>query len=132
MKSGKSNRVSRWLVVIGVSVGTGVLLWIGHRLMNPLPIPAATTALGGLLALWLSRGRVNRWLVGGALAGGLAGAALHLFSHVSEGRMHPDEGLIGHVAGDALVGLLIGALCLAAVVWLLALMGRHLRSSTAN
>ncbi len=132
MESGETKRASGWFAVIAVSLGTSLLLLIGHRLINPLPTSAATTALCGVLALWLCRGRLSRWLAGGALAGGLAGALLHVLSHVSEGRMHPDEGLVGHVAGDALIGMLIGAACLAAAVWPLALVRRDVRGSRAN
>lgn len=86
------------------------MLMLGHKMMSPMPIPAATTALGGLAALWMFRMRPTGALVGGAFAGAVVGAAIHTFSHLyaSSPSPHPHEGMSAHILSDTAVGVVIG------------------------
>jgi hypothetical protein len=89
------------------------LLLVGHAMMSPMPIAAATTALGGLIAIWILGLSTTRGITIGATVGALIGTALHVYSHLAEGRMHPDEGFVGHIVTDAAIGIAVGIVALA-------------------
>ena len=84
------------------------MLILGHKMMSPMPIPAATTALGGLAALWMFRMRPTGALAGGAFAGALVGAAIHAFGHLYASSPHPHDGMMAHIATDTAIGVVIG------------------------
>lgn len=107
--------MSRIAPMLIASVAVVAMLMLGHSMMSPLPISAATTALGGLAALWLFRSRPTGALVGGAMTGAGIGAAIHAFSHVFAGHTHPHvhDAVAAHIVGDATFGILVGAVLLA-------------------
>jgi hypothetical protein len=82
-----------------------VLLYLFHRVMDPAPIPALGAVASGLLAFTL---RANwRWLGWGALFGLLAGAGVHVYSHVVERRVESVSQVSMHVAANAALGLVV-------------------------
>lgn len=107
--------MSRFVKMLSVSVVVVGLLMLGHATMSPLPISAATTALGGLAAFWLFRSKPLASLAGGAGTGAGIGAAIHTYSHVFAGHTHGHvhNDVMPHIVGDATVGILIGLAALA-------------------
>ncbi len=111
------SRIARMLIASFVVVA---MLMLGHSMMSPLPISAATTALGGLAALWLFRTRPTGALAGGAITGAIAGAGIHAYSHVVAGHAHPHvhDAIAAHIVGDVTIGVLMGlaVLCVPFVI----------------
>jgi len=116
--------MNRTLGLMLLTAAVVALLSVAHAMMNPMPIAAATTGLGGLVAIWVFRRRTTRGIATCAAAGALVGTALHAYNHFIEGRMHPDEGLLSHVAADAALGIAIGAAALA-LPMMLSRLARH-------
>jgi hypothetical protein len=102
--------MTRIVKMLIASFAVIALLMLGHSMMSPLPISAATTALCGLAALWLFRNRPTGALAGGAITGAIAGAAIHVYSHVFAGHVHPHvhDAIAAHVVGDLTIGVSIG------------------------
>ncbi len=88
-------------------------MYVGDRVIDPLPTPAATMAAGGLGGMWIGRRRRGKSVAIGAAFGLAAGVGLHLWSHYSEGRMNPEGGLLPHVAVDTAQALVIAGIALA-------------------
>ncbi|MCB9855062.1 MAG: hypothetical protein H6818_05185 [Phycisphaerales bacterium] len=107
--------MSRIVQMLIASVAVIAMLMLGHSMMSPLPISAATTALGGLAAFWLFRSRPQGAIVGGAMTGAGVGAAIHTFSHVFAGHTHPhvQDAVAAHIVGDVTIGVIVGAVVLA-------------------
>ena len=99
-------------IVITAAAGLALYL-LPAFLLNPPPIASATGAVGGFVALWPSARRRYWWAGLGVVIGVLLGASFHLFSHYTEGRMHPPEGIVQHVTIDTGLGFGIAALVVA-------------------
>ena len=99
-------------IVITAAAGLALYL-LPAFLLNPPPIASATGAVGGILTFWVSSERRYGWAGLGVIIGVLLGASLHLFSHYSERRMHPPEGIVQHVTIDTGLGFGIAALVVA-------------------
>ncbi|HPF41624.1 MAG TPA: hypothetical protein P5081_23475 [Phycisphaerae bacterium] len=121
--------MSRFVKMFSLSVVVIALLMLGHSMMSPLPISAATTALGGLAALWLLKSHRASVIGSGAGLGAAIGAAVHAFSHVFVGHTHPHvhDAVAAHVVGDVTLGVLIGLAALA-----LPIVALRLSARTAN
>lgn len=100
-------------VLLGIAAAAAVL-WLADRLLQPLPVAAVTATLGGLLGLARVRGHRARRVTAGLAAGLLAGAAHHLWVHVSGHSTAPEEGLILHLLAETGVGLGVAIAALAA------------------
>ena len=99
------------------------LLLVADRLLQPVPVPAATAVAAGLLAVWLGR-RTAIW----AIAGLFPGVGLHTYVHSSGGSPPPEEGVVAHLALDGLYGLIVAAPILLLVTLLAkGLSARHAR-----
>jgi hypothetical protein len=106
------DRRDRVLEILIMSVTVAAVLWAGDWITAPLPIPALTMSLGGLIGLWLVKTtRINRLMIG-STAGLIVGVALHLWSHYAEGRMNLEEGLLYHLVIDTSTALLIAVVAL--------------------
>lgn len=112
--------LSRFVLPLVVSVS---LLFVADRIFEPVPIPAGTAVLGGLLVL-CSRDKVRVVWVGIGLAmGGVIGAVTHLYVHLAGRSTLPEEGVPAHVALDGVLGVAVGgvivvvALAARSVLW---------------
>lgn len=107
--------MSRFVKMLAISIVVVGLLMMGHSMMSPLPISAATTALGGLAAFWLFRSRPTAALGAGGGIGAAIGAGIHAFSHLFVGHTHPHvhDAVAAHIVGDVTVGILVGFAVLA-------------------
>lgn len=90
-------------VVIGALAA--ILLLLADTILQPVPIPAGTALLGGVLALWFRPSGI--WVVVGWVAGGLAGAGIHVSAHLGGRSTIPEAGLTTHVTLDVLGGLAV-------------------------
>lgn len=113
-------RLSR---IAATLIAAGALLLLADRIFEPVPIPAATAAFGGLVASWSSRRGRTVWVLAGLAVGALTGAGMHAVVHWTGRSTLPEEGVPAHVAVDGVVGMAIGA-----VVVLVALSARELLS----
>ena len=98
---------------LGIAISLAGLV-VAHRLINPAPLPAGGTLVGGLIAYAIGTSRAR--FIGSALLGCLVASAVHAYSHVTEGRATSALETAGHVATDAAVGFGLGALLLLAAV----------------
>lgn len=95
---------------------------------NPLPIPALTIAVGGIIASWLTfRFKMAFAFIGAVLGLGI-GAVLHYRMHVTEDRLLPIAEMVRHLAADASFGLPVAVLSLGAAFGLRSLVDRRRRS----
>lgn len=111
------SRIAATLIV------AGALLLLADRIFEPVPIPAATAAFGGLVASWSSRRGRAASVLAGLAVGALTGAGIHAVVHWTGQSTLPEEGVPAHVAADGVLGLVVGA-----VVVLVALLARALLS----
>lgn len=97
-------------------VVTGLLLALADKVLQPVPIPAGTAVLGGLLGLWL--GREFRWVrvCLGVIIGLLPGVGAHSCMHWTGRSTLPQEGFAAHLALDGAEGLAIAVLVVGAGV----------------
>ncbi|NNG17373.1 MAG: hypothetical protein HKM89_12915 [Gemmatimonadales bacterium] len=116
-----TGRIAQIALTAGSAV---VLLFAADWILQPVPIPAGTATLGGLLPLWLVRRGSRLWVAAGLVVGGSVGSAYHLFVHWSGRSSLPGEGLAAHVAADGIRGVAVAAI----VVLFVALVARTLRS----
>ena len=100
-------------LALAAAVAAG-LLFVADRLVNPVPIPAVGVIVGGLIGLSMRKGSL--WLAISGSTGCLIGAAIHVYSHLAEGRVRSASQLLSHVLGDTGVGILIGTAVLGAVI----------------
>jgi hypothetical protein len=99
----------RPIVQLAVPAAVAVaLLLAADWILQPVPVPAATAVLGGLLGLGWGRGAGWGRAAWGVVAGLLAGVGLHLWVHRAGGSPAPDEGLWAHLAADGAVALGVG------------------------
>jgi len=105
--------------VFSVLVGV-VVLGMANLWLDPVPLAAALAWALGLLLFW-TRQSPSLWpAVAGLLGGATLGAIVHLLTHLGGRSPPPAEGLAVHVLFDAALGVMVGALALAASL------GRHL------
>lgn len=109
-------QLSRMALTLVVAV---TLLFLADRMFEPVPIPAGTAVLGGLLMLWSRVKARGVWVGIGLAIGGMIGAAIHLYVHVSGQSTLPEEGVPAHVVADGIHGLAVGGVILlvASAVW---------------
>ena len=94
--------------IFGMTLVATVLFIVAHFVMRPAPVPALSGLVGGLVAYWVVSQRRIPSMVIGWLVGTGVGAAFHLYSHFSEGRMgEPTEGMALHLAFDAVRGMVV-------------------------
>lgn len=91
----------------GTAIGALALLFIADRVLQPVPVPAATAVVGGLVALWLDRTVRWSWILTGVVAGSLAGVGIHSYVHLTGQSTRPEEGLAIHLVMDGGVGLVV-------------------------
>lgn len=114
--------MKRGLQILATLAAAALPVVLADRLLQPVPIPAATAAVGGLLGLWLGRG-LGWGRVGiGVGVGMVLGAAWHGHAHWSGQSTPPAEGLAAHLAVDAAIGFAVAVpalgLALAVRRWL--------------
>jgi hypothetical protein len=115
----------RKLNEIAITAAAGLILYLVPAfLMNPPPFASATGMVGGMLAFWLSSKRRYGWAGFGVVIGILVGASFHLFSHYTEGRMDPPEGIAQHLTVDVGLGFGIAALVLTGALGVHRMIGR--------
>lgn len=116
-------RLSRIAVTLTFA---GLLLLLADGIFEPVPIPAATAALGALVAWWSSRRARALRVITGLVVGALAGAGMHAFVHMTGRSTLPEEGVGAHVAADGVLGLAVGGLValVALSAWALLSRGR--------
>ena len=94
--------------IFGMTLVATVLFVVAHFVMRPAPVPALSGLAGGLIAYWAVSQRKVPSMVIGWLVGTAIGAAFHLYSHYSEGRMgEPAEGIAIHLGFDAVRGMVV-------------------------
>ena len=100
-----------WLLdaVLGLLV-----LILANLVLDPVPVTAATVWIGALALSWIVVNRPGRAAVIGGVVGALAGACVHLYSHLVGQSTEPPEGLALHVLAEGAIGLLVGSLALLA------------------
>jgi hypothetical protein len=98
------------------------LLWVGDRLLQPVPIPAGSAVVGGLLPLWLDCRKT--WVAIGALVGSVLGVGMHAAVHITGGSTLPPEGVPLHVTTDGVRGFVVAVCVLSIVVWILSFVTR--------
>lgn len=99
--------------VLAATAAVGVLVAADH-VLQPVPVVAATTTLGGLAGLLGARNRHLRWVTAGAAAGFLVGLLHHVWVHGSDRSPPATEGLPLHVLTDAGTGLAAAVIALVA------------------
>jgi hypothetical protein len=112
-------QISRFAVTLIVAV---LLLTLADRIFQPVPIPAGTAALGGLLALWVRSEWRAVWAAGGLVIGATMGTGIHLLVHLTGRSTLSDAGVLAHVSTNGIGGLAVGTavfLPVALVAWLL-------------
>ncbi|MBO6576742.1 MAG: hypothetical protein JJ896_14020 [Rhodothermales bacterium] len=92
-----------------------VLLAVANKLMDPVPIAAATAVFGGLIALWTTRAGAMGWLVVGTIIGLALGVVHHLYIHNAGLSPQPADGVPAHLAQEGAVALGIAVAILAVV-----------------
>lgn len=97
-------------------VGATVLLLLADMILQPVPIPAGVSVLGGLLAMWLKSEARALWVAAGLAIGGVFGMGIHLYVHLAGRSTVPEEGIPTHVAADGVRGLMVGALVISVVI----------------
>jgi hypothetical protein len=70
--------------------------------------------IGALALSWIVADRPVRAAVAGGVVGALAGACVHLYTHLAGQSTEPPEGLALHVLAEGAIGLLVGSLALLA------------------
>lgn len=114
-----------WSILCGT-----ISIWVIDLVMQPIPMPAGGAIVFGLIGFWVVP---QRWRVIGGLCGMAAGAALgsalHVWSHVAEDRVESLASLLGHVAVDTTVSLLLAGATLALALLPAALAGRWMRET---
>lgn len=90
-----------------------------------MPVPAATGALGGLLALWLTHRRRLIFSSGAVVLGTLVGMGFHLRMHVTGRSTQPPEGLANHIAIDGVEGLAVAVVIIGTVTLATLLLERY-------
>ena len=90
-------------------------------MLQPVPVPAATGALGGLLALSLTHQKRLIFTSGAVVLATVVGMGFHLRMHVAGRSTQPPEGLANHIAIDGVEGLgvavvIIGTVTLATLL----------------
>jgi hypothetical protein len=93
-----------------------LLLFLADRVLEPVPVPAATAVIGGLIGLWLGLTVRWLWLSLGVIAGLVVGAGFHLYVHMTGQSPPPPEGLAAHLAVDGGIGLVVALLVVVATV----------------
>lgn len=101
------------LATAGVAVG---LLVLADQWLQPVPIPAATAIVAGIIFVWLRRPRYGVAL--GLTIGTLVGVMVHLVVHASGRSPSPAEGVLVHVATDGVRGFGVAVLLMVPVVLL--------------
>lgn len=112
-------QIPRFAVTLIVAV---LLLTLADKILQPVPIPAGTTVLGGLLALWVRSEWRAVWAAGGLVIGATTGTGIHLLVHLTGRSTLPDAGVLVHVSTNGIGGLAVGTavfLPVALVAWLL-------------
>ena len=101
-------------VALSVVVGAAGL-GLSSRYFAPLPVPALTALVGGLLVYWLAGAHRLARTVLGMILGAVPGAVIHHYMHYAEGRLEPAEGLWVHIGLDVATGLAVAASILVVV-----------------
>lgn len=115
-------------IAVTVVAAAGLLL-VADRVLQPVPVPAATAALGGLIGMWLDRPARSSWIGPGLVVGLLAGVGWHLYVHLSGGSPPPFESLAAHLARDGGIGLAVAVPVVVIVLLVSRLLSKILGSS---
>lgn len=93
--------VLTWIIAALVFGGLALLI-------RPLPVPALTALLGGLLGYTFAvhTRLLLATVIGMAIGGGL-GAVFHGYLHYVDERLEPEESLGVHIVFDGCTGLII-------------------------
>lgn len=91
-----------------------LVLVAAHVLLAPVPLSAATSWAFGIVCVWLELPQRGRWVSLAAVGGALVGATAHAGAHLAGRSTVPAEGLPMHLLTEAVLGLAVGAIAIAA------------------
>ncbi len=94
-------------------------------MLQPVPMSAATGALGGLLALWLTHERRLIFSSGAVVLATVVGMGFHLRMHVTRRSTQPPEGLANHIAIAGVAGLGVAVVIIGTVILATLLVERY-------